>query len=58
MDTAPDQPHKVTLQLPRLLITAMKVLAQKHRRSFTGEVVWALQQYVQQQEQEQEGQRR
>jgi hypothetical protein len=53
MDTASDQPHKVTMQLPQSLIAAMKALAKKHRRSFTGEVVWALQQYVSHQQQQQ-----
>jgi hypothetical protein len=57
MNTASDQPRKVTLQLPQSLIAAMKTSAKRHRRSFTGEVVWALEQYVQQQAQEQEGQR-
>jgi hypothetical protein len=57
MNTPSDQPRKVTLQLPQSLIAAMKASATRHRRSFTGEVVWALQQYVRQQEQEQEGQR-
>jgi hypothetical protein len=52
-----DQQRKVTLQLPQAIIAAMKASAQRHRRSFTGEVVWALQQYVQRQAQEQESQR-
>jgi hypothetical protein len=50
MNTVSDQPHKVTLQLPQSLIEAMKAQAQQHRRSFTGEVVWALQQYVAEQQ--------
>jgi hypothetical protein len=57
MDTAKDQQRKVTIQLPQWLIDAMKAQAEAHRRSFTGEIVWALQAYVKQQTQE-EGQRR
>lgn len=38
--------QRVTLIRPRLLIDAVKLLAQRHRRSFVGEVIWALQQYV------------
>lgn len=52
MDTSQDQPHKVTMQLPQSLIEAMKAQAKKHWRSFMGEVVWALQQYVAEREQE------
>jgi hypothetical protein len=59
MDTAKDQQRKVTIQLPQWLIDAMKAQAGLHRRSFTGEIVWALQAYVQEQEQaQQEGRRR
>jgi hypothetical protein len=59
MGTAKDQQRKVTIQLPQWLIDAMKAQAGLHRRSFTGEIVWALQAYVQEQEQaQQEGRRR
>lgn len=58
MDTVKDQQRKVTIQLPQWLIDAMKAQAGAHRRSFTGEIVWALQAYVQQQqEHEQERER-
>jgi hypothetical protein len=52
MDTSSSQPRKITMQLPQALVEAMKAQAQKHRRSFTGEVVWALQQYLAEQERE------
>jgi hypothetical protein len=58
MNTTKDQQRKITIQLPQWLIDAMKAQAGAHRRSFTGEIVWALQWYVQQQEREQEGARR
>jgi predicted transcriptional regulator len=59
MDTSKLQQRKVTIQLPQALIDAMKERAVAHRRSFTGEIVWALQEYVarqQPQQTEREGQ--
>jgi hypothetical protein len=56
MATAPDQPHKITLQVPQGLIAAMKAQAKKHRRSFTGEVVWALERYIAEREREEQAQ--
>jgi hypothetical protein len=56
MNMAQDQPRKITVQLPNSLIAAMKTQAKRHRRSFTGEVVWALQQYVAQQQREEDQQ--
>jgi predicted transcriptional regulator len=38
--------HKITLSLPRETWEAMNELARKHQRSFTKELVWALQEYV------------
>lgn len=49
LDTTKDQQRKVTIQLPQWLVDAMKAQAEAHRRSFTGEIVWALQAYVKQQ---------
>jgi hypothetical protein len=55
MDTSKHQQRKVTIQLPQALIDAMKARA-AHRRSFTGEMVWALQEYVSREQQtEREG---
>ncbi len=38
--------HKITLSLPRETWEAMTELAREHQRSFTKELVWALQDYV------------
>ncbi len=42
-----EQPqHKITLSIPRETWEAMNELARDHQRSFTKELVWALQDYV------------
>jgi hypothetical protein len=43
-----DEPaqHKITLSIPRETWEAMNELAREHQRSFTKELVWALQEYV------------
>ena len=43
-----DEPtqHKITLSIPRETWEAVSDLARKHQRSFTKELVWALQEYV------------
>jgi hypothetical protein len=38
--------HKIALSIPRETWEAMNELARKHQRSFTKELVWALQEYV------------
>ena len=38
--------HKITLSIPRETWDAMNDLARTHQRSFTKELVWALQEYV------------
>ena len=43
--------HKITLSIPRETWEAMNELARAHQRSFTKELVWALQEYVRQQRQ-------
>ncbi len=48
--------HKITLSIPRATWEAMVELAQQHQRSFTKELIWALQAYIrreQRQEQQQ-----
>jgi hypothetical protein len=45
-----DEKKRISIVIPQSLIAAIKKLAQQHRRSFVGEIVWALQQYVHQQE--------
>lgn len=53
MDTSKRQHRKITVQLPESLITAMKTQAAAHRRSLTGEITWALQEYLSRQQQQQ-----
>jgi hypothetical protein len=38
--------HKIALSIPRETWEAMNELAREHQRSFTKELVWALQEYV------------
>ena len=38
--------HKITLSIPRETWEAMNEFAREHQRSFTKELVWALQEYV------------
>ena len=41
--------QKISAILPIEMVTQLKEEAKKHQRSFNGELVWALQQYLQQQ---------
>jgi plasmid stability protein len=52
MDTSKRQHRKITVQLPEALIEAMKAQAAAHRRSLTGEIAWALQEYLSRQQQQ------
>jgi hypothetical protein len=38
--------HKITLSIPQETWDAVNTLAREHQRSFTKELVWALQEYV------------
>ncbi len=38
--------HKIALSIPRETWEAVNTLAREHQRSFTKELVWALQDYV------------
>jgi hypothetical protein len=38
--------HKITLSIPRETWEALNALARQHQRSFTKELVWALQEYL------------
>ncbi len=42
----PQTQHKIALSIPRGTWEAMNELAREHQRSFTKELVWALQDYV------------
>ncbi len=41
--------QKVTILLPVELVMHIKEQAKQHQRSFTGEVIWALQTYLERQ---------
>jgi hypothetical protein len=45
--------HKITLSIPRETWEAVNPLARAHQRSFTKELVWALQAYVRREHQRQ-----
>jgi hypothetical protein len=49
MEQEPKQ--KITFVLPRQLIERLRRVAKRNRRSLVGELVWALEQYLRQQEQ-------
>jgi hypothetical protein len=42
--------QKVTFVLPRQLIERLRAVAKRNRRSLVGELVWAVEQYLKQQE--------
>jgi hypothetical protein len=44
---------RTTIYIAPSLQEAIRLLARQHKRSFTGELLWALEQYVQQQKREQ-----
>jgi 5-methylcytosine-specific restriction endonuclease McrA len=48
--------HKITLSLPRETWQAITELARDHQRSFTKELIWALQEYVRHERQQTEKQ--
>ena len=50
MEQEPKQ--KITFVLPRQLIERLRAVAKRNRRSLVGELVWALERYLQEQEQE------
>jgi Arc-like DNA binding domain len=43
---------KITFVLPRQLIERLRTVAKRNRRSLVSELVWALEQYLRQQEQQ------
>jgi hypothetical protein len=45
---------KITFVLPVALIERLRAQAQAHRRSLVGELVWAVEQYLKQQERQQD----
>jgi Arc-like DNA binding domain len=49
MEQEPKQ--KITFVVPRPLIERLRAVAKRNRRSLVSELVWALEQYLRQQEQ-------
>jgi len=46
-----DPKQKITFVVPRQLIERLRAIAKRNRRSLVGELVWALEQYLRQQQQ-------
>jgi len=49
LDNGPKK--KVTIIIPERIIEAMRALAKEHRRSFNAEILWALDQYLNEEDQ-------
>jgi hypothetical protein len=47
-----DPKQKITFVVPRQLIERLRAIAKRNRRSLVGELVWALEQYLRQQQQQ------
>lgn len=50
--------RRISIRFPLDVLAAIRRLAKQHERSFNGEVIWALRDYVQRQEQRQEQQQK
>jgi hypothetical protein len=42
--------QKITVLIPSTIVSRVKWLAKRHQRSFNGELIWALQRYIEQAE--------
>ncbi|HEU4783469.1 MAG TPA: Arc family DNA-binding protein [Ktedonobacterales bacterium] len=51
MEQEQEPKQKITFVLPRHLIERLRAVAKRNRRSLVGELVWAVEQYLRQQEQ-------
>jgi hypothetical protein len=40
---------RISIRFPRDILAALRTLARQHERSFNGEVIWALREYVERQ---------
>lgn len=47
------QDRRISIRFPLDVLSAIRRLAKQHERSFNGEVIWALRDYAQRQEQQQ-----
>jgi predicted transcriptional regulator len=50
MNTEESQQHKMTFVLPRTLMERLRTLAKQHHRSLTGELLVAIEQYLDREE--------
>jgi hypothetical protein len=46
MEQAPKGERRISIRFPLDVLAAIRALAKKHERSFNGEVIWALREYV------------
>jgi rRNA-processing protein FCF1 len=46
-----ERKQKITVMIPSTIVNQLKQIAKRHQRSFTGELIWALQQYLEQADQ-------
>ena len=51
-DTSMENKQKVTIFIPVEIVEQLRQEAKKHQRSFNGELVWALQEYLEKQKRE------
>ena len=47
MDTTPKREQSISIRFPLDVWETIRRLAKQHERSFNGEVIWALREYVQ-----------
>ena len=46
MENTPKAERRISIRFPLDVLAAIRSLAKQHERSFNGEVVWALREYV------------
>jgi hypothetical protein len=46
MDEAPKGERRISIRFPVDVLDAIRKLAKQHERSFNGEVLWALREYI------------
>jgi hypothetical protein len=56
MQQAPKAEQPITIRFPAEVLQGIREAARTHERSFNGEVVWALRQYLERLQREQERQ--
>jgi hypothetical protein len=46
MATAQKGERRISIRFPLDVLAAIRALAKKHERSFNGEIIWALREYI------------